>query len=924
MIHKIKLFTAFGVALTLGWLLFNSDTANAAGEKWELIDSTTIRVSGGSFTGPLSGNGFTIDNPRSITLKLKSAPNTDPSIWASDQSFNLGTVINGQPYYLEDTPRAAEQFCIVANNFSLLLSGREAASFSPIHREDCNKPFGEMRFIESGNSQYNRCGNWGPIQGSRCNTFWASSQQAALSLDSKISYNIPGKPLVCGDPGFVGPCPQPYDPAKADCTKTSGEAGTQRECQAIKNCITEADLGAATCKSAWEACVASYGSETPNYNSCESAISKGDLEGGKKPVDKGEEKDTTSCKPEGIGWILCPISNAIAGMTDGLFKLVAELMKVAPILGNEEYQKNLSNAWGTMRNIANIAFVIAFLIIIFSQLTSYGVSNYGIKKMLPRLIIAAILVNLSFYICAILVDLSNVLGVGLQNLLMGLQGQASLGSSPDLWSNLTAGILGGAGVVAAGFTYTVLAAPATLWAAVGGLLILMIPALFAIMIAFLVLILRQALIIILIIISPLAFVAYLLPNTESWYKKWQTSFVTLLFLFPLMSILFGGSQLAASFIMASAKQDTMIGLLMYMGALAVQVIPLFITPLLIKFSSGILGRFGGMVNNPNKGPLDRAKKGLQGSVDLSNKRGLAGNGRFGAIARMRDNRQRKNELRGKTYDATSNSNWQERVATNTALSNVNNDLLAQASRETEAKDVQRDVYSQALNTNPELLRTAAGLGGDKATTKIKAAVTAAQVKEFNENVAAEKTTMSKLNAADLNTIMRDTSLSEERRSAAAGQILKVGTDVDIHNTLDYLGTQAKDASGNFVDTAVSSIQQQVAADLGSRKPISMGAGDISNLNKGVFDGDFNSKIKGRLSGGKLSAQALAQAPADELDRIIGYVQANSSALKADPATADAMRALENDIAEFRTNPQLAGQQPAYEIASRIDTLHGSL
>ncbi|MNY58170.1 hypothetical protein D3C86_1944750 [compost metagenome] len=69
---------------------------------------------------------------------------------------------------------------------------------------------------------------------------------------------------------------------------------------------------------------------------------------------------------------------------------------------------------------------------------------------------------------------------------------------------------------------------------------------------------------------------------------------------------------------------------------------------------------------------------------------------------------------------------------------------------------------------------------------------------------------------------------------------------------------------------------------------------------------------------------MAQAPADELDRIIGYVQANSSALKADPATADAMRALENDIAEFRTNPQLAGQQPAYEIASRIDTLHGSL
>lgn len=922
MIQKIKLLITFSVAVTLGWLLLTSDTASAAGEKWELIDSTTIRVSGGAFTGPLAGNGFTIDNPRSITLKLKSDQNTDPSIWSNDQSFRLGTVVNGQPYYFEDKPREAGQFCVAANNFALLLSGRESASFSPIHREDCNKHITEIRFIKSDSTEYMRCGGW-PASW-KCNTMWASSQTGSLSSDAKIAYNIPGKPLACGDPGFVGDCPQSYDPAKADCSKTSGAEGAQRQCEAIKGCILDGDKAASDCQKAWTECVASYEAEDVNYNACSSAIAKGDLEGGRKIQPPAEAKDTTSCKPEGIGWIICPISNAIASMTDGLFNLVAELMKIAPILGNEDYQKNLSNAWGTMRNIANIAFVIAFLIIIFSQLTSYGIGNYGIKKMLPRLIIAAILVNLSFYICAILVDLSNVLGVGLQNLLMGLRGQTSLGTSPDLWSNLTAGILGGGAVAAAGFTYTIVAAPATLWAAVGGLLILMIPALFAIMIAFLVLILRQALIIILIIVSPLAFVAYLLPNTESWYKKWQTSFVTLLFLFPLMSIVFGGSQLAASFIMASAKQDTMIGLLMYMGGLAVQVIPLFITPVLIKLSSGILGRFAGMVNNPNKGPLDRAKKALQGSVDLSNKRGLAGNGRFGTIARMRDNRQRKNELRGRVYDATSNSNWQERVAKNAALSDTNNDLLAQASRETEAKDVQRDAYSTALDANPELLKTAAGLGGDKATTKIKAAVQAARVKEFNDTVASEKTTMSKLNASDLDTIMRDVNSSEERRAAAAGQILKVGTDKDIHKTLDYLGTQTRDVNGNFVDTAISSIQQQVAADLGSRKPISMGAGDVSNLNKGMFDGDFESKIKGRLSAGKLSAQALAQAPADELDRIISYVKANATSLKADPDTANAMHALENDILEFRTNPQLAGQQPAYEIASRIDDLHGSL
>ena len=61
-----------------------------------------------------------------------------------------------------------------------------------------------------------------------------------------------------------------------------------------------------------------------------------------------------------------------------------------------------------------------FLAIIISQLTGFGISNYGIKKMLPRLIIAAILVNLSIYICQIAVDLSNILGYGLRAGLGGI------------------------------------------------------------------------------------------------------------------------------------------------------------------------------------------------------------------------------------------------------------------------------------------------------------------------------------------------------------------------------------------------------------------------------------------------------------------------------------------------------------------------
>jgi hypothetical protein len=45
-----------------------------------------------------------------------------------------------------------------------------------------------------------------------------------------------------------------------------------------------------------------------------------------------------------------------------------------------------------------------------------------------------------------------------------------------------------------------------------------------------------------------------------------------------------------------------------MGAL-IQILPLVLLPTLMKSSAGVLGKFAGMVNNPNKGPFDRMKKG---------------------------------------------------------------------------------------------------------------------------------------------------------------------------------------------------------------------------------------------------------------------------------------------------------------------------
>jgi len=557
-------------------------------------------------------------------------------------------------------------------------------------------------------------------------------------------------------------------------------------------------------------------------------------------------ENATSCKPEGIGWIICPISNFIAGMTDGLFNVVSELMKVEPILGSGEPQQNLYNAWSTMRNIANIAFVIAFLIIIFSQLTNVGVTNYGVKKLLPKLVIAAILVNVSFYICAIALDLSNIIGIGTQNILMELRNSAvgeGLAGDPnatsDTWAALTAAILSGGVIGGSAWAAILISGTTTTGAAVGALLIAMIPALLAIATAFLVLILRQALIFILIIISPLAFVAYLLPNTESWYKKWQSTFLALLIFFPLMSLVFGGSQLASSFIMATADKGSFVGLFTYIGGLAVQVIPLFLAPVLIKLSSGVLNRFAGIVNNPNKGLVDKGRKAAQGAIDLSNKRGMASNNKFGRATRAFSNFKNQREMKGRQYDAAIDANWNERVAGNETLTGINNETIAQSSRGGEAKKVQQKEYLNALATDDSsTLATAAGIGGEPATSRILAAVQAEEKNETKKAIENAKLTAN-ISAGDIDTMaskfkaavakndsiearaMQDLMLT----SGSAGISKYRGALTEIENDTNTAGESVLKSS------AMSDVRKNMLESHGARKA------DAADLIKQAVTGD---------------------------------------------------------------------------------------
>lgn len=316
-----------------------------------------------------------------------------------------------------------------------------------------------------------------------------------------------------------------------------------------------------------------------------------------------ENSTGTSCDVQGIGWIICPVSNWLADGIDFMYSALQEFLKTKP-LETTNQNSGIYLAWVIMRNISNVAFIVAFLVIIYSQLTSVGISNYGVKKMLPRLIIAAVLVNLSFTFCAVLLDLSNVTGYAFQDAFMGIKNTIStVGENTGVgwtWSEVIVMILSN-GALAGGVVATVAMGaellPLALSALVGiGLVLLLV---------LLIMAARQALIVILIIISPLAFVCYLLPGTEKWFKKWRDLFFTMLVFFPAFAVIFGGAQLAGIIIIQNATGAN--GGIMQILGMVVQVIPLALAPIIMKLSGGVLGKFAGFVNDKNKGLYDRTK-----------------------------------------------------------------------------------------------------------------------------------------------------------------------------------------------------------------------------------------------------------------------------------------------------------------------------
>lgn len=379
--------------------------------------------------------------------------------------------------------------------------------------------------------------------------------------------------------------------------------------------------------------------------------------------EKTEEETPETCydQVKGIGWLVCPTTGVLAQAVDAIYAAIEDMLVVQPVSANEE--SPIFIVWQYVRDLTNIVFIILILIVIYSQLTGIGYDNYNIKKILPKLIITAILINLSFIICSALVDTSNILGASLRGFFEGVESQINVESDMVSWGML-AGVLTG-GTAVAGLA---ISAAGGISAFIWMLIPTLLTAFLSVVVGLITIAMRQAVIALLIMIAPLAFVCYMLPNTNKWFSKWRDILATMLIFFPMFSLLFGASHLAGWALIAKAQQDNSYFTLIL--GMAVQVIPLFLCVPMMKMSGSILGQ----VSNKLSG--------------ITN--GLSGKMQSEAAERRAAARARKlAEASTKKFNPISGASWAAYAERQKALR-----AISQAKNEQRTKDV-ANLYANA-------------------------------------------------------------------------------------------------------------------------------------------------------------------------------------------------------------------------------------
>lgn len=355
-----------------------------------------------------------------------------------------------------------------------------------------------------------------------------------------------------------------------------------------------------------------------------------------------------------LGWIVCPVVDGINKAVEKLDSAINDLLTIgtSQIFDDSDPKSTgaaYHAAWSNFRNIALGLVFIAGLIMIIATALGYEILDaYTIRKVLPRVLIAIIFIALSWSILDFLVNFFNDVGNGIRALIYApfIHMQdfhfSGTGMTAILLGALTSMFFMGAiGLLSFGGT-----------------------ALLAVVIAFLVLVLRELIIIFLVIIAPIGIASMILPGTKPAWDIWRKGLISMLVAFPVIT---GMIAIGRVFSVTSYNSNPDSWLTQIIAFIA-YVLPYFLLPFAFRMAGGFMATLAGMANDRSRGGFDRLKNFRAGRMKKIHDKRMSGNswvgtGRTGGLYRRaaaggehgswsmtRRGRQRWNQERNKMYE----------------------------------------------------------------------------------------------------------------------------------------------------------------------------------------------------------------------------------------------------------------------------------
>lgn len=195
-------------------------------------------------------------------------------------------------------------------------------------------------------------------------------------------------------------------------------------------------------------------------------------------------------------------------------------------------EEAIVNAWVIIRDFSNMFFIMILLAIAFA--TILRMESYSYKKLLPKLIIMAILINFSRIICGFILDIAQIIMLTFMNAIgdtggnyintLGVQKYLSMAYAAD-WTgqlNLTSTVMG----LLLGMTFLIIGT--------------------VVMVVFLAMLVKRIVMIwIYVVLSPLAFMLAAFPKGESYSKQWWSDFISNVISGPVLAFFLWLSLISA-------------------------------------------------------------------------------------------------------------------------------------------------------------------------------------------------------------------------------------------------------------------------------------------------------------------------------------------------------------------------------------------